>query len=357
MTSIAELAERIRLWTMPLPLRWGLGHIEIHSSLFITLPALAIALSLLSIIQASMAELSTAAVTLPMVWLASLIVRVAAQQLAIGSHASQFETVVGPAGNLSTDYERLDGPVIFSYAMAGQVATAALILLGFVVSAAIAPLHQTAMSFSELFDFKCGWTSHAWASQILWVNLFIGSLHMLPTVPFDMRALVYSTFKIRHRRVTQSQIYQTLGSLDSHFACMCLGAGAICAALEWGGNELLTGWYGFLAAAAYLFVGGRWEATRATEIDEQLASHKIVRVTRRDPAHIQQPDLHLSADEEPASNSSYLEDSTESHVPRTGDIDEILRKLHREGQGALSLSEREALLSASRQLQEKRNRP
>ncbi len=352
MISFTELLDRVRLWTLRLPAAWGVGYIEIHSSLFITLPILAIALAVLSYAQDSNAELRTAAVTLPLVWLASLIVRVAAQQLAIGTHANQFETVIGPAGNLSTDYERLDGPVMFSYAIAGQVATAALILLGFIVSAAIAPASQTAMSVSELLDFKSGWTSRAWASQILWVNLFIASLHALPTVPFDMRALVYAALKIRFRRATPAQIYQCLGRWDSHLSCLCLGAGLACAVLEWNNVDVITGWHGLLAAAIYLFVGGRWESTRAAEIDEQLTPHQPVPVARRDTAHVRQPDLHLSTD----STSPFADSVSDSSITPPADVDEILRKLHREGNAALSSSEREALLSASKQLQAKRNR-
>ncbi len=354
MISITELLDRVRLWTLRLPAAWGVGYVEIHSSLLITLPSLAIALVLLSFTKLGMAELQTAAVTLPLVWLSSLVVRVAAQQLAMGAHANQFETVVGPAGNLSTDYERLDAPVMFAYAVAGQVATAALILLGFIVSAAIAPTSQAALSAGELLDFKCGWTSRAWASQIMWVNLFIGSLHVLPTVPFDMRALVFAVFKIRRRRFTPSQIYATLGALDSHLSCLCLGAGLTCAALEWNDNQIITGWYGMLAAAVYLFVGGRWESTRSTEVDEQLTPHRTVPATRRDTAHVRQADMHLNSDVDLEGTVPFA--ASDSSVSRPTDVDEILRKLHREGNAALSSSERAALLSASKQLQEKRNR-
>lgn len=354
MISITELLDRIRLWTLRLPASWGVGYIEIHSSLFIILPSLAIALVMMSFSRLGMIELRTAAVTLPLVWLASLIVRVAAQQLAIGAHASQFETVVGPAGNLSTDYERLDGPVMFSYAMAGQVATAALVLLGFIVSAAIAPLSHSALSASELLDFKSGWNSSAWASQIMWVNLFIGSLHLLPTVPFDMRALVCSYFKIRYRRTTTAQIYHTLGSLDSHLSCLCLGIGVTGAAVEWNFPNIVTGWYGFLAAAVYLFVGGRWESSRADEIDE-LIPQLTTPTARRDNAHVRQPEMHLSSSIDQDSAPPFP--ARDSDVFRPADVDEILRKLHREGKAALSSGEREALLSASKLLQEKRNRP
>lgn len=250
MNPLTDFVDRIKSWSLRLPSGWGFGHVEIHSSLIIALPSLAISLFLLSFMRFGMAELRTAAVTLPLIWFISLLIRVAAQQLAIGTHSNHLETIVGPAGNLSTDHERLDGPIMFSYAVAGQMATASLIILGFIVAAAIAPvnqpdiLNQTTLTASELLDFKCGWTSRAWASQIMWLNLFIGSLHLLPTVPFDMRALVYACSRIRNRRISQSHIYSKLASMDSHLSCILLGVGVACAVIQFNYEGLVTGWYG-----------------------------------------------------------------------------------------------------------------
>lgn len=356
MNPLTDLLDRVKSWSLRLPSSWGFGHVEIHSSLIIALPCLAAALMILSFSRLGMAELRTAAITLPLIWLLSLLIRVAAQQLAIGTHANHLETVVGPAGNLSTDHERLDGPVMFSYAIAGQMATASLVILGFVVSAAIAPVGQTALinqsalTTSELLDFKCGWTSRAWASQIMWLNLFIGSLHLLPTVPFDMRALVYACNRIRNRRLAQSRIYQMLASMDSHLSCILFGVGAACAVFQYNFENILTGWYGFIAASIYLFVGGRWEAARAAEFDEP-AFQEPAFMSRRDPAHARQTDSPFPArsDYQPHL-SNYATQETE----RALDLDEILRKLHREGQKALSELERQALLTASKRLKNQR---
>lgn len=353
MNPLAEFIDRMKSWSMRLPSGWGFGQVEIHSSLLLALPSLAAALTILSFTQSGMSDLRTAAVTLPLIWLISLLIRVAAQQLAIGTHANHMETIVGPAGNLSTDHERLDGPVMFSYAVAGQIATASLIILGFVVSAAIAPVNETALTASELFDFKGGWNSRAWASQIMWVNLFIGSLHFLPTVPFDMRALVYACSKIRRRRVSQAHVYRTLASMDSHLSCILLGVGIAGAVFEYNFADVITGWYGFVAAAVYLFVGGRWEAARAAEFDEPEFEEPAL-MARRDPAHARQLDSPFPARSDFQPHHSPFPEPDSAHSTAL-DIDEILRKLHREGNESLTAVEKEALLSASQRLKKQRD--
>lgn len=354
MTPVADFLDRIKSWSLRLPSGWGFGQVEIHSSLLVALPCLSAVLLTLSFRQTGMADFRSAAITLPLIWLVSLLIRVAAQQLAVGTQANRIETIVGPAGNLSTDHEQLDGPVMFSYAVAGQVATASLVILGFVVSAAIAPVNESTLTASELFDFKGGWTSRAWASQIMWLNLFIGCLHLLPTVPFDMRALVYACSRIRRRRVSQAHIYRTLASMDSHLSCILLGVGIAGAVFQYNFDNVITGWYGFIAAAVYLFVGGRWEAARAAEYDEP-ALEEPTYMTRRDPAHARQLEspFPTRSDFQP-SGSHFAE--PESSVVQALDVDEILRKLHREGQDSLSTVEKEALISASQRLKRQRDR-
>ncbi len=357
MNPLTDFLDRIKSWSLRLPSGWGFGHVEIHSSLIIALPSLSAALLFLSFMKTGMIELRTAAVTLPLIWLISLLIRVAAQQLAIGTHSNNLETIIGPAGNLSTDHERLDGPIMFSYAVAGQMATASLIILGFVVSAALAPINQsplidqTALTASELFDFKGGWTSQALASQIMWLNLFIGSLHLLPTVPFDMRALVYACSRIRNRRFSQSHIYSKLASMDSHLSCVLLGAGLAFTIFQYNYEGLVTGWY-FIAASVYLFVGGRWEAARAAEFDEP-AIEEPAYMKRRDPAHARQSDSPFPARSGYQPHSDHYP-AQDSELSPALDIDEILRKLHREGNSSLSDVERQALLSASKRLKSQR---
>ncbi len=354
MSPVADFLDRVKSWSLRLPSGWGFGQVEIHSSLLFALPCLAAVLTALSFRQSGMSELRSAAITLPLIWLISLLIRVAAQQLAVGSHANRIETIVGPAGNLSTDHEQLDGPVMFSYAVAGQVATVSLVILGFVVSAAIAPVHETALTARELFDFKGGWTSRAWASQIMWLNLFIASLHLLPTVPFDMRALVFACSRIRRRRVAPSHIYRTLAAMDTHISCILLGVGVAAAVFQYNFENVVTGWYGFVAAAVYLFVGGRWEAARAAEFAEPAVAETAY-MNRRDPAHARQLDSPFPARSEYQPNSSHFSEPDSSVAPAL-DVDEILRKLHREGQDSLSSVEKEALLSASKRLKKLRDR-
>ena len=86
MNPLTDFMDRIKSSRLRLPSGWGFGHVEIHSSLIIALPSLAAALILLSFARLGMAELRTAAVTLPLIWLISLLIRVAAQQLAVGTH-------------------------------------------------------------------------------------------------------------------------------------------------------------------------------------------------------------------------------------------------------------------------------
>jgi hypothetical protein len=353
MTILSIIAERLRLWSLRLPRGWNVDHIEINPGLLVSIPALAAALAFLSFASPSWSELRTASVTLPLVMLGSLIVRIAAQQLALGAHANRFETAVGPVGNLSNDYERLEGPLMFSYGIAGQIATASLVILGFVVSAAVEPASQTNIALVDLFDFKSGWNSRAWASQILWFNMFLSAIHILPTYPFDSRAVVYACCKIYHRKMDQARIYRWLGSVDTHLACLFLGISLAGFTLEWLQPNFITGWYVFLILGVYLVIGGRWENTQAAELAEEILPMEPVSVMRRDTAHARKPDSHFGlGDHSGAGNTS----SKELGYLAPPDLDEILRKLHRDGRESLSAQEKEALLSASRRLREKRNR-
>ncbi len=193
-----NLLQRLRHWTMRLPASWGLGQADIHASLLITLGLLSGMLLLISVSRPGFRELQTLAATLPVVWIVSLAVRIAAQQLAIGGYSLDMTTSVGPSGNLSTDYEYLPPKCILAYAAAGQLATCGLIVVGFVVHVAMAPTMDGELRWEHVLDLSSGWGSSAWASQILWINAFIGLLNLLPTVPFDMRAAVFALYANRH---------------------------------------------------------------------------------------------------------------------------------------------------------------
>ncbi|MCA9183836.1 MAG: hypothetical protein KDA51_20380, partial [Planctomycetales bacterium] len=190
--------QRLRNWTMRLPNVWGLGQAQIHSSLLILLAALSILVAMAGLSRPGLSEMLPAAITLPIVWVVSLAVRVASQQLALGPTAIEMETTVGPTGNLSTDYEYLPGRRMLLYAAAGQTASMGLVLLGAVVSAALIQAQGRVVEPADLLDLKGGWHSGAWASQIMWVNLFLTCLHLLPTVPFDMRAALFGVFSLQN---------------------------------------------------------------------------------------------------------------------------------------------------------------
>ncbi len=320
-------------------------------------------LLMLSYSRPGVYEFQTMALSLPVVWTLSLAVRIAAQQLSVGGYSHDMVTIVGPTGNLSTDYEYLPVGRIFAYALSGQLATGGLILLGLTVNAAMLPTTNGVIRLDQLLDPMSGWTSQAWASQILWVNLFIGVVNLLPTVPFDLRATMFAIFSKRNRNAQEPIVFRRIASLDSHLAAFLLGvAGAVIITgivLE---REIVA-WYAAAAAAVYLFVASRWEHSRAEDLEEQYApiATRSIRARRVDAkvpklSHGRQLDAVAElAEGAEQSADDLLNEFAEEPVTRY-DIDEILRKLHREGPESLSPSEQEALLSASRELKERRSK-
>lgn len=337
---------------------WGLGQVEVHLSLIFTIAATSLALFLVGVFYPTLSDLRMAAATLPIVWVVSLLVRVAVQILAIGVAGNDLETVVGPTGNLSIDYERLDGPIVFSYAIAGQAATILLGLLGLMVFAALSPASPEGFQLYTVLEFQAGWHSLDWASQILWVNAFIAFLHILPAAPFDMRALIFGWWRIADRKASLSTIYRGLGSLNSHLACLLGGFGMAVLALDMVSQRSFAGWYTIFAPAVYLLVVSRWERSLASDIDDigpfdqhsqehqselrRLASVRAKASSANLAGMGDESDLIERRNEQPANDNRL-------------DVDNILRKLHREGETSLSLREKEALLSASRLLQAKRH--
>lgn len=372
--------QRLRNWTMRLPNVWGLGHARIHSSLLLMLASLAILLVFIGLSRPDFAELLPAALTLPIVWVVSLAVRVASQQLVLGESAIEMETTVGPTGNLATDYEYLPAPRMLLYAVVGQTASLALVLLGSVVSAALIQADGRVVVAAELLDFKGGWGSDAWASQIMWVNLFITALHLLPTIPFDMRAALFGIFSLQNQNAQEPFVFRKVAVLVSHLSSLMLGAGlsAVAVSLMW--RQEIIGWYAAIAAAVYLFVAAQWEASRADEIEEQY-NPVLARAHAAHPPRSNRPHLKfrpfaegrddngmLSAKQptteeqrsdligEALASDVFGGESSADDTQSAMDIDEILRKLHRQGRHALSRHEQEALLNASQKLQAKRSR-
>lgn len=351
---------------MRLPQSWGLGQAEVHSSLFITLSLLAGVLLSISELRLGYAELRMVAISMPIVWILSLAIRIAAQQLAVGGFAKDSGTTVGPSGNLQTDYEYWPSRTIFAYSISGQLASLGLMALSLVILAAMTSSSAKDIVFAELLDLRGGWDSRAWASQILWVNTFLFALHLLPTVPFDMRATVFAGFGMRSRNSQEPYVFRSIASLDSHLSAMLFGGGITAAVFGLMMGREAVGWYAAVAAAVYMFVASQWEAARADELEQQYmptptrirhsgsAPKLQPHVQFEAPAEEVDPIDALAAQAEDSSDellTGLLADDLEGSPP---DIDEILRKLHREGASSLTLEEQQALLSASREIQDRR---
>jgi hypothetical protein len=349
----------LRHWTMKLPGYWGLGNSDIHASLLLTLGLISATLAGLAATSPSFYELHSAAISLPLVWTLSLAVRIAAQQLSIGGYSHEMLISVGPTGNLSTEYEYLPPGRIWSYSLAGQLATSGLLLVGVMVNAAMLPLSDGRLDMAMMFDFVSGWGSRAWATQIMWVNAFIALVNLFPTIPFDMRATCFALFSRRQRNVQEPAVFRRLASLDSHLAAVMAGMAGASAVLSIVLGMEIVAWYAAASAAVYLFVASRWERSRALDLEEQYAPV---------PPRMLRPEAYaMSASGhgmEGTVDGPLRNENPSSGLPSSvaggallppPDIDEILRKLHREGADSLSTVEQQALLNASRELQQKRS--
>lgn len=361
--------QRVLEWKRRLLCGWIRANV--HASLLLTLGLIACGLLWIASYhadQAELAELRPWAFSLPVVWVVSLAVRIAAQHLAIGIDSIDMHTRLGPTGNISTDYEFLRPWQIFRYAVAGHLATLSLLSLGVVVCAALLPIEGSTGSWSAMFDFSGGWDSLAWATQIMWVNALIFALNMLPTIPFDNRALLYSLAML-YRRHDEARVLRSLSSFNSHLATALLGGAlsifVVCNLLEMDP----MGWYLLAAAGVYLLVASRWEKSRAIDLEEQCVSFGAARQERRSRSGSSRHERKQSGEKESSSPVVALSATSTSAVESTDSssvqlrepkmhvseayLDEILRKLHREGAESLSVKEQEALLTASQKLKDK----
>ncbi|GIW97628.1 MAG: hypothetical protein KatS3mg111_0961 [Pirellulaceae bacterium] len=379
-------------WWIQFPKSWGLDRARIHASLVLTLLMVSGLFLVLGIIRADAHELMATALTLPIVWIISLAVRLATQHLAVGGYSEELDIMVGPTGNLHTDYEFLPPRVVFSYSIAGQLASVALASLGLAIHAAMLPHTGRPPAWVDVLGFEGGFGSQSWASQLLWVNVFLFCMHLLPTVPFDMRATAYAIMGGRDRVVQEPRVFRALGSLDSHLAAMLLGSGIAAFAVGQMTGQPIVGWYAAIAAAVYLFVAAQWEAARAEELEEEYLPRRHREIEQRSPEYSTKgglpapssrtnrrhedddsPDLSdgftmdwlAGAEEAEAEHPAETDEPHEPwHEPEelgdrpsesSLDIDEILRKIHRHGREALTDVEREALLDASRRLKRRRD--
>jgi hypothetical protein len=115
-------------------------------------------------------------------------------------------------------------------------------------------------------------------------------------------------------------------------------------------------WYALLFVSIYLLMVSQFEAFQAQQ-EEEFAEPELPHAWRKRDStslNIQRQSKLMS---EYQSSSAYSESVELSSMAETLDIDEILRKLHREGQDALSPFEKEALMSASREIQARRQNP
>lgn len=353
---------------------------SVHSSLLVTLALLILGILIVSSLKPGFLELRSLALTLPVVWVVSLTVRIAAQHLAIGEDSLEFQTRLGPTGSLSTDYELVRPVQIMKYSLAGHSATLFLIVLGMVITASVQPQETTpkvaqgyGVTWATLLDIHGGWSSLAWASQILWVNLLIGTLNLLPTTPFDNRGLLYAFASLR-RPTSEAAVLRSLASFNSHLASFFVGLGLAFLVFSLANGFDSLAWYAVTAVGVYLFVASRWERSRAEQLDIhcvplgetvrprqhrhqplQQSLHQPLRQPRHDVSESTQEDEEFTSNSSLDSSSSLnslVQPERKMHVSEAY-LDEILRKLHREGTASLSIREQEALLTASQRLKEK----
>ena len=344
MNSWTESISRLLTWRGALPRHMHLRGISIHISTLLALPLLMAGIATLPTLTALDGRWSAAAVTVPIVWLISLSVRTLAQWLAVGAQ-SEFELVVGPTGNISHEYDQLSGPSMMSYAVAGQSATMILALIGVLVLGATPS--SPGLTLATLLELQTGWHLNAWATQLVWVNTFLFALHLLPASPLDARALYVGWCQISHPGISAGAVHRSLASADSHIGTAAASFALAMIATRMIENQPVGIWNVLLMVSIYMLVISQIEAYQAQQKDELLEPPTLRR--RQRPKLASYPDSAFSKfadfDEEP------LEMLNPHEVL---DIDEILRKLHREGQDSLSAFEKEALLSASRELQAKR---
>lgn len=363
--------------------RPGSDTMRIHPTFPVSVVFIGMLFPIASWIGLAPREMATVVTTLPFIWVGSVVVRFASQQYFLGSYAVETQFVIGPTGNQSIDYEFLPRSRLAAYAFAGQFASLVLVAVGLLVVIATLGAASSGAEWylHNLLDFRGGWSNRAIGSQIAWVNLFLLALHCLPTVPFDMRAAVFGAIRRGEPMAFEPRALRNMSGIDTHLAAAFLGVGAASLVISVAAG-VSTGWYAFLGAAMYLFVAGRWEGARAVEAEQQY-SHMPVRESfpsRRQPiakgphfqmsandddeglertsiedVNVLERDHAIEALEEGARSQDSLDsDELAEEALANLDLDEILRKLHREGADSLSNVERDCLMIASKELNARR---
>ncbi len=356
------------------------GQVRFHPSTYAWLITLAVSMCLLASSSLSFRELYPAAISLPVLWCVSVLFRLSAQQFALNRDAGETIWLVGPTGNLSLDYEFLQRRRLLIYALAGQIAGLSLLAVGWLVQWATAEAESLAL---WQVDFRGGWSNHALATQLFWVNAFLCGLHLLPTVPFDMRALLFGMIRGGEIAPVNPFVLREVSKVVSHLSAIAFGSGVTLLVLS-AFRVVELPWYALIGCAVYLFVAAHWEAARANELEQQYsplnhAGRPGSRQRRRRPTaslDLSSADSHLADIEEAALRSVEEDDgetswhdeasfpvinqeeSSREHSKqlKSLDIDEILRKLHREGRESLTDEEHSFLISTSEQINQKRQR-
>lgn len=344
MNSWTESVTRLLTWRGALPQQLHLRGIYVHVSTLVACPLMALAIFMLPRLTSLDGQWAVAAITIPFVWLASVAVRILAQRLAIGSQAD-FELVVGPTGNISHEYDQLSGPNMMSYAVAGQSATMIMALVGVLILGATPS--SPGLTLASLLELQTGWHGNAWASQLLWVNGFLFAMHLLPASPFDARALYVGWCHISHPGMTSGSVRRSLAAANSHIGTAVAGFSLAMIVSRMTENQPAGVWLFLLTVSIYLLFMSQMEAYQGQQEDELLEPPA--------PRKRQRPQLASYPDSAFSKFANFDEEPLDAPSPHEVlDVDEILRKLHREGQASLSAFEKEALLSASREIKARR---
>lgn len=344
MSSWTECVSHLLTWRGAVPRQMHLRGIYIHVSTLLAIPLAALAIFLVPLFTSLDGQWKVAAITIPLVWLTSLGIRILAQWLSLGSQ-SDFDLVVGPTGNISQEYDQLTGPNMMSYAVAGQSATMIMALIGALVLGATNS--SPVLTFASVLELQTGWHLNAWASQLIWVNTFLFCMHLLPAAPFDARALYVGWRHISQPGVSAGTIHRLLSSVNSHIGTALASFSLAMLMVRIMENQPAGVWHFLLMVSIYMFVVSQIEGYQGQRADELTEPPT--------PRRRQRPQLASYSDTSFSKFSDYDEDPLDIPSPHEVlDIDEILRKLHREGQESLSAFEKEALLSASRELKARR---
>ena len=172
-------------------------------------------------------------------------------------------------------------------------------------------------------------------------------MHLLPASPFDARAIYVAWWYLTRPGVSPGTIHMSLSATDSHIGTAVASFSLAMIYVRVMESQPAGIWHFLLTVSIYLLLISQSEAYQAQRVDALMQPPSPRRRTR--------PQLASYSDTTFSKFAEYDEDPLDMPSPHEVlDVDEILRKLHREGQESLSAFEKEALLSASRELKARR---